>query len=108
MLLVTLHMSGTADVLYGVVGELREYVVEELNVRALETCDQPLQYAQLRAEPDWKVLCSSKCLLHKDVCIQQICMLFIARSKACHRHCTLHLFDLRQSARGWPRPWARA
>ena len=39
-------------------GELREYVVEELNVRALETCDQPLQYAQLRAEPDWKVPCS--------------------------------------------------
>ncbi len=38
------------------VGELREYVVEELNVRALETCDQPLQYAQLRALPDWKVL----------------------------------------------------
>jgi hypothetical protein len=38
-----------------IAGELREYVVEELNVRALETCDKPLQYAQLRAEPDWKV-----------------------------------------------------
>lgn len=41
---------------------MQEYVVEELNVRALETCDQPLQYAQLRAEPDWKVLCSCNCL----------------------------------------------
>ena len=42
-------------------GELREYVVEELNVRDLETCDQPLQYAQLRAEPDWKVFCPCNC-----------------------------------------------
>ena len=53
------------------VGELREYVVEELNVRALETCDQPLQYAQLRAEPDWKVFCSCSCQLNSIICHMQ-------------------------------------
>lgn len=30
-------------------------MVEELNVLRLETCDQPLQYARLRGDPDWKV-----------------------------------------------------
>jgi hypothetical protein len=52
-------------------------------VRALETCDQPLQYAQLRAEPDWKVplACASACrcgppalppcnMPHVDACCQ--------------------------------------
>ena len=27
----------------------------ELNVRSLETCADPLQYATLRAQPDWQV-----------------------------------------------------
>jgi hypothetical protein len=78
-------------------GELREYVVEELNVRALETCDQPLQYAQLRAEPDWKVPLLLPLLawcVPPDVMCQ-------------HHHC-VHLQFLRQLARGWPSRWARA
>ncbi|KAG2485316.1 hypothetical protein HYH03_015989 [Edaphochlamys debaryana] len=37
-------------------GELREYVESELNVRSLEVCANPLQYASLRAQPDWQVL----------------------------------------------------
>jgi isoleucyl-tRNA synthetase len=52
--LVVVHTD--QSFLQEIAGELREYVVEELNVRALETCDQPLQYAQLRAEPDWKAI----------------------------------------------------
>ena len=37
-------------------GELCNYVVEELNVRQLTTCSNPLQYATLRAEPNFAVL----------------------------------------------------
>ncbi len=37
-------------------GELRDYVTEELNVRQLHVCADPLQYATLRAEPDWQGL----------------------------------------------------
>jgi hypothetical protein len=82
-------------------GELREYVVEELNVRALETCDQPLQYAQLRAEPDWKV--SS---LHLPSELRLAHAKFISEKRAL----VTSPYDCnpRQSARGWPRPWARA
>ena len=37
-------------------GELKEYVVEEVNVRSLKTCSDPLQYCTLRAEPDYPSL----------------------------------------------------
>lgn len=37
-------------------GELRVYVEEECNVRALTPCDQPLMYSTVRAVPDWSVL----------------------------------------------------
>jgi hypothetical protein len=37
-------------------GELKEYVAEEMNVRALTPCADPLRYATLRAEPEWGVL----------------------------------------------------
>lgn len=37
-------------------GELKEYVVEEVNVRSLKTCADPLQYCTLRAEPDYPSL----------------------------------------------------
>ncbi|KAK9804719.1 hypothetical protein WJX72_001779 [[Myrmecia] bisecta] len=37
-------------------GELREYVLEEVNVHQLVTCSDPLKYATLRAEPVWEAL----------------------------------------------------
>ena len=37
-------------------GELKDYVVEEVNVRSLKTCADPLQYCTLRAEPDYPSL----------------------------------------------------
>lgn len=37
-------------------GELQEYVVGELNVVELETCDDVLRYAELVAEPEWQLL----------------------------------------------------
>ncbi|KAH7404650.1 hypothetical protein KP509_15G036400 [Ceratopteris richardii] len=37
-------------------GKLGEYVKEELNVRGLITCNNPLKYATLRAEPDFSLL----------------------------------------------------
>ena len=37
-------------------GELKEYMVEEVNVRSLKTCSDPLQYCTLRAEPDYPSL----------------------------------------------------
>ncbi|PIA64421.1 hypothetical protein AQUCO_00100120v1 [Aquilegia coerulea] len=39
-----------------IAGRLREYVLEELNVRSLVPCNDPLKYASLRAEPDFSVL----------------------------------------------------
>ncbi|KAJ7954569.1 isoleucine--tRNA ligase, cytoplasmic [Quillaja saponaria] len=44
------------DFLNDIVEKLKEYVLEELNVRYLEPCDNPLEYASLRAEPDFSVL----------------------------------------------------
>lgn len=44
------------DFLDDIAGKLREYVLEELNVRSLVPCDDPLKYASLRAEPDFSVL----------------------------------------------------
>jgi hypothetical protein len=32
---------------------MQEYVLEELNVRELETCNDILQYATIKAEPNW-------------------------------------------------------
>ncbi|KAL2619895.1 hypothetical protein R1flu_000100 [Riccia fluitans] len=39
-----------------IAGKLREYVQEELNVRNIVTCIDPLVYASLRAEPDFSTL----------------------------------------------------
>ncbi|OMP04628.1 Aminoacyl-tRNA synthetase, class Ia [Corchorus olitorius] len=39
-----------------IAGKLSEYVKEELNIRNLDTCKDPLKYACLRAEPDFSVL----------------------------------------------------
>ena len=36
-------------------GELKEYVVEELNVTELEMCSDATQYSTVRAEPEWQV-----------------------------------------------------
>lgn len=44
------------DFLDDIAGKLKEYVLEELNVRALVTCKDTLKYAKLRAEPDFSVL----------------------------------------------------
>lgn len=37
-------------------GALSEYVISELNVLALDTCSDPLAYAELSAVPDWQGL----------------------------------------------------
>lgn len=37
-------------------GDLKEYVIDEANVRNLKTCSDPLQYCTLRAEPDYSRL----------------------------------------------------
>ncbi|KAJ0016816.1 hypothetical protein Pint_11177 [Pistacia integerrima] len=44
------------DFLDDITGKLREYVLEELNVRSLVPCNHTLKYASLRAEPDFSVL----------------------------------------------------
>lgn len=44
------------DFLDDIAGKLREYVLEELNIRSLIPCDDTLKYASLRAEPDFSVL----------------------------------------------------
>ena len=36
-------------------GELNGYVVDELNVRSVVTCSQPMQYSTVRAVPQWQV-----------------------------------------------------
>ncbi|PKA47897.1 Valine--tRNA ligase [Apostasia shenzhenica] len=36
--------------------KLREYVLEELNVKSIVPCNDPLKYTSLRAEPDYSVL----------------------------------------------------
>ncbi|KAI3450053.1 hypothetical protein Pfo_006718 [Paulownia fortunei] len=45
-----------ADFLDDIGGKLREYVLEELNVKSLVPCNDTLKYATLRAEPDFSVL----------------------------------------------------
>ncbi|KAL8144763.1 hypothetical protein AgCh_003100 [Apium graveolens] len=45
-----------AEFLDDIAGKLKEYVLEELNVQSLVTCNDPLKYASLRAEPDFSVL----------------------------------------------------
>lgn len=36
-------------------GELREYVLQEANVCEVEICSDPLEYASVRAEPNYQV-----------------------------------------------------
>ncbi|CAN8276066.1 unnamed protein product [Cochlearia groenlandica] len=45
-----------AEFLNDITGKLREYVLEELNVRSLIPCNDTLKYASLKAEPDFSVL----------------------------------------------------
>ncbi|KAL9296210.1 hypothetical protein ACSQ67_022106 [Phaseolus vulgaris] len=45
-----------ADFLDDINGKLKEYVLEELNVRSLVPCNDTLKYASLRAEPEFSVL----------------------------------------------------
>ncbi|KAI5665073.1 hypothetical protein M9H77_24396 [Catharanthus roseus] len=45
-----------AKFLEDISGKLREYVIEELNVKSLVPCNDTLKYASLRAEPDFSVL----------------------------------------------------
>ncbi|KAJ6741156.1 SOLEUCYL-TRNA SYNTHETASE [Salix purpurea] len=44
------------DFLGDIAGKLKEYVLEELNVRSLVPCNNTLKYASLRAEPEFSVL----------------------------------------------------
>jgi len=45
-----------ADFLADIEGELRESVVDELNVQQLDICSDPMQYATVYAEPNFAVL----------------------------------------------------
>ncbi|GKV06154.1 hypothetical protein SLEP1_g18078 [Rubroshorea leprosula] len=45
-----------ANFLEDIAGKLQEYVLEELNVRALVACNDTLKYSSLRAEPDFSIL----------------------------------------------------
>ncbi|KAK9088613.1 hypothetical protein Scep_027695 [Stephania cephalantha] len=45
-----------SNFLEDIAGKLREYVLEELNVRSLSSCNDPLEFASLRAEPDFSAL----------------------------------------------------
>ncbi|XP_075511214.1 isoleucine--tRNA ligase, cytoplasmic [Primulina tabacum] len=45
-----------AEFLDDITGKLREYVLEELNVKSLDPCNDTLKYASLCAEPDFSVL----------------------------------------------------
>ncbi|GFP97100.1 probable isoleucine--tRNA ligase cytoplasmic [Phtheirospermum japonicum] len=45
-----------ADILEDIAGKLKEYVLEELNVKSLVACNDTLKYSSLRAEPDFSVL----------------------------------------------------
>ena len=43
-------------VLRDIQGVLSPYLLEELNVRSLRVCSDPMRYCTLRAEPNWQVL----------------------------------------------------
>ncbi|KAL8189430.1 hypothetical protein R6Q57_028996 [Mikania cordata] len=45
-----------AEFLDDIGGKLKEFVLEELNVKSVVPCNDPLKYASLRAEPDFSVL----------------------------------------------------
>ncbi|KAJ6810557.1 putative isoleucine--tRNA ligase, cytoplasmic [Iris pallida] len=45
-----------SEFLEDISGKLKEYVMEELNVKSVLPCNDPLKYASLRAEPDFSVL----------------------------------------------------
>ncbi|CAL9203122.1 unnamed protein product [Musa hybrid cultivar] len=45
-----------SDFLEDITGKLREYVLEELNIKSVVPCNDPLRYASLRAEPDFSIL----------------------------------------------------
>ena len=46
-------MVGQPDSRYVPAGELQQYVLEEVNVRSLETSSDIQQYCSMRAEPVW-------------------------------------------------------
>ena len=45
-----------ADFLDAVRGPLESYILQELNVRTIKVCADPLEYCTLRAEPNWQAL----------------------------------------------------
>mmetsp|Transcript_38976 Transcript_38976/g.96569 ORF Transcript_38976/g.96569 Transcript_38976/m.96569 type:complete len:613 (+) Transcript_38976:2042-3880(+) len=52
--MIVVHADG--DFLNDLLGELRDYVVEELNVRQLDVCGDLMQYATVKAEPNFASL----------------------------------------------------
>ncbi|MQL99874.1 hypothetical protein Taro_032601 [Colocasia esculenta] len=52
--MVVVHPN--TDFLEDITGKLKEYVTEELNIRSVIPCSDPLRYAALRAEPNFSVL----------------------------------------------------
>ncbi|VAI81034.1 unnamed protein product [Triticum turgidum subsp. durum] len=45
-----------SEFLEDITGKLKEYVMEEMNVKTVTPCNDPMKYASLRAEPNFSVL----------------------------------------------------
>lgn len=45
-----------AEFLGHIAGDLKEYIMEEMNVQALDTCSDQLKFSTIRAEPEWGAL----------------------------------------------------
>lgn len=98
-----------AEFLDDIAGKLREYVLEELNVKSVVPCNDLLKYASLRAEPDFSVLGKrlgkSMGLVAKEVkAMSQEDILAFERAgkKTVGTHC-LELTDIK-IIRGFKRP----
>ncbi|KAF8118511.1 hypothetical protein N665_0005s0268 [Sinapis alba] len=90
-----------AEFLDDITGKLREYVLEELNVRSLVPCNDTLKYASLKAEPDFSVLGKrlgkSMRLVAKEVkeMSQQDILIFEETGKVTIAGHTLELTDIK-------------
>jgi hypothetical protein len=71
-------------------GELAEYVVSELNVVSLETCDDVLAYAELVAEPEWQLLGKK---LGKDMGKVRECVFVCSLNTHLWQLCVVHLCE---------------
>ncbi|EMS62671.1 Isoleucyl-tRNA synthetase, cytoplasmic [Triticum urartu] len=55
MEMVVVHPD--SEFLEDITGKLKEYVMEEMNVKTVTPCNDPMKYASLRAEPNFRTFC---------------------------------------------------